>query len=130
MARMIRAIRASRDVYGCAPLNEIVVKETSPGAAFASDNELEKYIRKACGVTHHPVGTCRMGVDEDAVVDPELRVRGIDGLRVADASIMPTIPSGNTNAPTIMIGEKAGDLIRGRALSPAKVGVGIESMPT
>ena len=84
--------------------------EVLPGKD-ASDNEIEDYIRKSCGTYHHMVGTCKMGIDSKSVVDPELKVKGIDGLRVADASIMPSITSGNTNAPTIMIGEKAADLI-------------------
>ncbi len=85
-------------------------EEVLPGKDV-SESELEDYIRRSCGTYHHMVGTCKMGIDSMAVVDPELRVRGIEGLRVADASIMPAITSGNTNAPTIMIGEKAADLI-------------------
>ena len=76
-------------------------------------SDMAEYIRRNAGTRSHPVGTCRMGLDEGAVIDPELRVRGIDGLRVADASAMPALPSGNTNLPCIMIGEKAADLIRG-----------------
>lgn len=77
----------------------------------ATEEELEEYIRKSCGTYHHMVGTCKMGIDSMAVVDPELKVHGIDGLRVCDASIMPAVTSGNTNAPSIMIGEKAADMI-------------------
>lgn len=84
--------------------------EVLPGKE-ASSEAIEDYIRKSCGTYHHMVGTCKMGIDSMAVVDPELKVHGIEGLRVADASIMPSITSGNTNAPTIMIGEKAADLI-------------------
>lgn len=77
----------------------------------ATEAELEEYIRKSCGTYHHMVGTCKMGIDSMAVVDPELKVHGIEGLRVCDASIMPSVTSGNTNAPSIMIGEKASDMI-------------------
>jgi len=79
-----------------------------------TDADWADHIRARADTIYHPVGTCRMGTDRMAVVDPELRVRGVDGLRVVDASVMPTVPGGNTNAPTIMIAEKAADLIRGR----------------
>jgi choline dehydrogenase len=77
------------------------------------DEDLAADLRRRVELIYHPVGTCKMGSDEDAVVDAQLRVRGVDGLRVADASIMPVITGGNTNAPAIMIGERAADLIRG-----------------
>lgn len=119
MARMIRGIRAGRDIYAQTPLSEIILAEVAPGVGLQSDAELEALVREVAHITHHPVGTCRMGLDDDAVVDPQLRLHGLSGLRIADASIMPTIPAGNTNAPTIMIAEKAADLIRGRAVPQA-----------
>jgi choline dehydrogenase len=79
---------------------------------------LKEHIRRNAGHRSHPVGTCRMGRDADAVVDPQLRVHGLKGLRVADASVMPEVPSGNTNLPCIMVGERAADLILGRTLPP------------
>ena len=87
------------------------VTEAAPGAERTTDDEIIDWVKSAAETTYHPVGTCKMGSDPMAVVDSRLRVHGIDGLRVADASIMPTLTSGNTNAPSIMIGEKAADLV-------------------
>ncbi|MXO58790.1 choline dehydrogenase [Altererythrobacter salegens] len=113
LAAMVRAMELSRELYAQEPLARLIVHEVRPGDGT---QDLAEYIRRNGATRSHPVGTCRMGVGEDAVVDGELRVRGIDGLRIADASIMPMITSGNTNLPCIMIGEKAADLIRGRQL--------------
>ena len=87
------------------------VSEIAPGRDRTSDDEIIDWVKKAAETTYHPVGTCKMGSDPMAVVDAQLRVHGIAGLRVADASIMPTLTSGNTNAPSIMIGEKAADMV-------------------
>jgi choline dehydrogenase len=87
-----------------------------PGAGHASEAQLREALIQISTTGHHPVGTCRMGSDPGSVVDSELHVRGVDGLRVVDASVMPCLPSGNTNAPTFMIAERASDLIRGRKL--------------
>jgi choline dehydrogenase-like flavoprotein len=119
--RMIRGIRATRDIYSQAPLKGLIRRELAPGPDKVSDADLEEYIRNTGAITQHPVGTCRMGLDERAVVDAELKVRGVDGLRVIDASVMPNVPGGNTNAPTIMVAEKGADLIRGRKLPAAEV---------
>jgi choline dehydrogenase len=83
----------------------------APYWAPESDEELARWVRESGQTLYHPVGTCRMGVDEESVVDPHLRVRGVEALRVADASIMPTLNRGHTHAPATMIGEKAADLI-------------------
>jgi choline dehydrogenase len=113
-----RGLRAARHVYGTAPQSELIAEEVLPGAAVQSDSELEQYIRASAGITQHPVGTCSMAAGAGRVVDQELRVCGIDGLRVADASIMPTVPGGNTYGAVLMIAERAADLIRGRMLPP------------
>jgi choline dehydrogenase len=119
MDTIIRGVRRCRAMFAQAPLAGMIERELAPGAGMQSDAELIDTIRCEAGHRSHPAGTCRMGTGADAVVDAELRVRGIAGLRVADASIMPELTSGNTNLPVIMIGEKAADLIRGRTLAAA-----------
>jgi choline dehydrogenase len=93
-------------------LAQLTASEFLPGPAVQSDEELLDFARRRGGTVFHPTSTCKMGIDAMAVVDPELRVRGVVGLRVADASVMPTVVSGNTNAATIMIGERCADLAR------------------
>ncbi|WP_447726599.1 GMC family oxidoreductase [Sphingomonas koreensis] len=107
-------IRIARRIYRTEPQASLTGEELLPGAALESDEALDDHIRRTAEVTQHPVGTCTMGRGPMTVVDPQLRVHGIAGLRVVDASIMPTVPGGNTNGPTIMIAEKASDIIRGR----------------
>ena len=92
-------------------LSKFVVRETRPSPKIQTDDEIRGYIRSTAQTTWHVVGSCKMGNDADAVVDSELRVRGIDGLRVIDSSVFPTVPSSNTNAPTIALGEKGADLV-------------------
>ncbi|MBD2520395.1 GMC family oxidoreductase N-terminal domain-containing protein [Nostoc sp. FACHB-973] len=110
--KLVAAIKLARQLFQMSHFDEFRGAEIAPGADVQSDADIEAYIRDTCSTVWHPVGTCKMGNDHMAVVDPELRVHGIEGLRVVDASIMPTITTGNTNAPTIMIGEKAADLIK------------------
>jgi choline dehydrogenase len=99
-----------------------ITAEYAPGAAVQTDAEIDAWVKQTAETIYHPVGTCRMGVAGDplAVVDAECRVQGLKGLRVVDASVMPTLVGGNTNAPTIMIAEKISDVIRGRAALPAE----------
>ena len=114
---MIRALRLSRGIYSQSPLRELIARENLPGPEIQGDAEIAEYIRRNANHRAHPDGSCRMGAGADAVVDNELRVHGIDGLRVVDASIMPTLPRGNPNLACMMIGEKAADLILGRSLA-------------
>jgi choline dehydrogenase len=115
MARMLECLRISRDILAQPAFAPYRGGELFPGDDVREPAALEDFIRRKAETIYHPVSTCRMGVDEGAVVDPELRVRGVEGLRVVDASVMPTLVGGNTNAPTVMIAERASDLVRGRA---------------
>lgn len=119
LATARRGIAISRHIYRTGAQGRITGEEVAPGKDVQTDAELDAYIRASAQVTQHPVGTCAMGNGDMAVVDPQLRVHGIANLRVVDASIMPTVPGGNTNAPTIMIAEKAADMILGRPALPA-----------
>jgi choline dehydrogenase len=105
------AMRLARNITRQPALAPYVAEELVPGAIVESDADFEAAIRRHGMSNLHPVGTCRMGTDERAVCDPRLQVNRIGGLRIADASIMPSVPAGNTNAPSIMIGEKAADMI-------------------
>ncbi|MEH2227241.1 GMC family oxidoreductase [Nostoc sp.] len=112
--KLIEGVKLIRKLFHTSAFDEFRGKEIAPGADVTSDAALEAYIRETCGTVYHPVGTCKMGIDSMAVVDPELRVHGVKGLRVVDASIMPTLTTGHTNAPTITIAEKAADLIKAK----------------
>ncbi len=109
----LRAMRMARELVATPSLGALVEGEMWPGQQCRTDDELLSYARQFGNTGYHPVGTCRMGMDDRAVLDPQLRVKGVSGLRVVDASVMPRLVSGNTNAPAIMIGEKAADLIAG-----------------
>jgi choline dehydrogenase len=119
---LVRGIAMAREFAAAKPLSRLVKPELAPGAGIRTETDLREWIRNDLNTLYHPVGTCAMGGDGrvaasklTSVVDTELRVRGVEGLRVVDASVMPTVPRGNTNAPTIAIAERAADLIQGRA---------------
>jgi choline dehydrogenase len=124
---LVRAVGMVREFAAARPLARLAKSEIAPGSDVRTDVELREWVRGNLSTIYHPVGTCAMGGDSrlaasrlTSVLDTELRVRGIEGLRVVDASVMPTLPRGNTNAPTIAIAERAADLIAGRApLAPA-----------
>ncbi len=116
-------LKFTRKFFSTPPACELVGAELLPGPRISSDEELDAHIRRSVATAMHPTSTCAMGTDEQAVLDAELTVRGLERLRVVDASVMPTIVGGNTNAPVIMIAEKASDLILGRSpLAPARAG--------
>jgi choline dehydrogenase len=119
---LVRAVELVREIAAARPMARVCDAELAPGPDFSSRYDLAEWVRGEITTLYHPVGTCAMGGDSKlaasrltSVVDPDLRVRGVDRLRVADASVMPTVPRGNTNAPTIAIAERAADLIGGRA---------------
>lgn len=109
---MVAGVHAGRHIFSATAFDQYRGKEVFPGAAVQTDAQIEAFIRERSETIYHPVGTCKMGTDDMAVVDPQLRVHGLQGLRVVDASIMPTVIGGNTNTPTTMIAEKAADMIR------------------
>ncbi|MDR6291248.1 choline dehydrogenase [Inquilinus ginsengisoli] len=117
-ADMRACVRLTREIFAQSGFDPYRGSEMAPGASVRSDDEIDAFIRAKADSAYHPSCTCKMGTDEMAVVDPETRVRGLESLRVVDASIMPSIVSGNLNAPTIMIGEKAADIILGRTPLP------------
>jgi choline dehydrogenase-like flavoprotein len=110
---LVTGMRKAREMAAAGPLGEAAGREIFPGDGVDSDDDLAADLRRRVELIYHPVGTCKMGSGQDAVVDAELRVHGLEGLRVVDASIMPVIPGGNTNAPVIMLAERGADLIRG-----------------
>ena len=115
---LVRAFKWTRELYATKPLADFVLRERLPGPKIQTDAEIEAYIRSTVAIAHHAAGTCAMGIEQTAVVDEALRVRGVEGLRVVDGSVMPRVVGGNTNAPIIMMAEKAADLILGRPALP------------
>ncbi|HEY6986052.1 MAG TPA: choline dehydrogenase [Rhodanobacteraceae bacterium] len=111
LAMLIEGARISREIFAQAPFAPYRGDEIFPGSSATTDTDLETFVRRKAETIYHPVGTCRMGNGRDAVLDSEMRVRGVEGLRVVDASVMPSLIGGNTNAPTIMIAERAADLL-------------------
>lgn len=117
MKALIECIKWAREIVATKAMRPFLSGEVLPGPSVRSVRDIEAYVRCRAGTDYHPAGTCKMGSDEFAVVDERLRVRGIEGLRVADSSVIPLLPSGNTNAPTMMIAARAADMIRGRGSS-------------
>jgi choline dehydrogenase len=111
MRRSVAAFHIGRQIIATEPYRSLIFSEVRPGAHVVTEDDIKAFIRQVAGTVYHPCGTCRMGHDDKAVVDPELRVRGLEGLRVGDASVMPAIPSPNIHPATIMIAEKGSDMI-------------------
>jgi choline dehydrogenase len=116
---LVAGVRMAREIAASEPLAGITAVEIAPGAAVDDDERIRDWVRATAGTMFHPTGSCAMGGAAEAVCDPELRVRGVEDLRVVDASVMPVAPRGNTNAPTIAVAERAADLIRGATPLPA-----------
>ncbi|HYV86992.1 MAG TPA: GMC oxidoreductase, partial [Candidatus Polarisedimenticolia bacterium] len=113
-------VKLAREVVAQKAFDAYRGPELMPGAHVMKDEQIDAFVRKTAETIYHPVGSARMGTDADSVVDPSLKVHGVEGLRIVDASVMPALVSGNTNAPTIMIAEKASDMILGRPPLPAQ----------
>jgi choline dehydrogenase-like flavoprotein len=118
----IKGLKLAREILRQPALKPFVMAERMPGDNLNTDQELAEYAYHSCKTDHHPTGTCAMGSGAGAVVTPDLRLRGLLGIRIVDASVMPFVPSSNTNAPTIMVAEKASDMILGKPpLAPAEI---------
>jgi choline dehydrogenase len=111
--RLVAGVRLAREILGTDAFSDWNKQELSPGPAVDSEEDLRAFVRRTADSYHHQAGSCRMGIDELSVVDPRLRVHGVDGLRVVDASVMPAVPSGNCHAAIAAIAERAADLITG-----------------
>lgn len=122
LMQMRRAIRTARKIYRTEPMASLIGAERAPSAGAESDDELDALIRATCYVGMHPTSTCAMAMGARSVVDEQCRVIGVEGLRVVDASVMPTVPGGNTALPVTMVAEKAADMMRGRHLPAAELG--------
>jgi choline dehydrogenase len=116
-------VKTTREFFATRPASELIESEAMPGAAVQTDAQIDAFIRSIIGTAMHPTSSCSMGTGPEAVTDAQLKVHGLDGLRVVDASVMPRIIGGNTNAPTIMVAEKAADMILGKPPLPPSVGL-------
>jgi choline dehydrogenase len=112
LERLVQGVKLARQIFGTRAFSSWVKQELMPGPDVQTDDQLRDFVRKNADSYHHQVGSCRMGLDDMAVVDPQLQVNGVEGLRVADASVMPVVPSGNCHTGILMIGEKVSDLIK------------------
>jgi len=121
LVQMRRGIRATRKVYRSEPMAQYIGEERPPFAGAESDDELDAMIRATCSTAQHPTSTCAMGMGERSVVDDQCRVLGVEGLRVVDCSVMPTVPGGNTNIPVMMLAEKAADIVKGSVMPAAEL---------
>jgi choline dehydrogenase len=119
MQEIVDAVLRAREIAAAAPAQRVLGAEITPGPGVLTRDEIAAWARTTCQHTYHPSCSARIGTPEEGVVDPELRVHGIEGLRIADCSVMPTVTRGNTNAPAIMIGERCAQLIRDRIRSSA-----------
>jgi choline dehydrogenase len=117
MDEMIDAVERAREIAASAPVSDLLRDEITPGPLVRSREEVADWIRATCQHTYHPSCTARIGSPEQGVVDPELRVHGIERLRIADCSVMPTVTRGNTHAPAVMIGERCADLLTGSGVA-------------
>jgi choline dehydrogenase len=112
LTRLVQAVKLSREIFATSAFKSVLSRELKPGPDVSSDAEITAFVKATADCYHHQSGSCRMGIDDLAVVDPQLRVRGLDGLRVVDASVMPAVPSGNCHTAIVAIAERAADLIK------------------